>query len=69
MGAMIMIMVDEMTKTELMKPIPYTGSDPFEMKIYEMRIAQYINNQQKLENEMHEALHSDLGSMHYLHGF
>ena len=51
MGAMIMIMIDEMTRTELMKPIPYTGSDPFEMKIYKMRISQYINNQQKLENE------------------
>jgi hypothetical protein len=51
MGAMIMTMVDELTKSELVKPTPYTGSDPIEMKIYELRIAQYINNQQKLEKE------------------
>jgi hypothetical protein len=44
-------MVDELTTSEPMKPIPYTGSDPIEMKICELRIAQYINNQQKLENE------------------
>jgi hypothetical protein len=49
MGAIIMTMINEMTKSEIIKPIPYTGFDPIEMKIYEFRITQYIKNQQKLE--------------------
>jgi hypothetical protein len=49
MDAIIMTMIYEMTKSEIIKPIPYTGSDPIKMKIYEFRIAQYIN--QQLENE------------------
>jgi hypothetical protein len=51
MGAIIMTMIDEMTEPEIMKPIPYTGTDPIEIEIYKLRIAQYINNHQKLENE------------------
>ena len=51
MGAVIMTMVDEMTDSKMARPVPYIGSDPIEMKIYELRIAQYINNQQKLESE------------------
>jgi hypothetical protein len=51
MGAVIMIMIDNMTESKMSKPTPYTGTDPIEAKIYELRIAQYINNQQKLENE------------------
>jgi hypothetical protein len=48
MGAVIMTMIDKMTKSEMNRPIPYTGEDPIEAKIFELRIAQYINNQQKL---------------------
>jgi hypothetical protein len=51
MGAVIMTMIDKMTKSEMNRPIPYTGEDPIEAKIFELRIAQYINNQQKLERE------------------
>jgi hypothetical protein len=32
-----------MTELEMKIPIPYTGTDPIEAKIYESRIAQYIN--------------------------
>jgi hypothetical protein len=51
MGAIIMTMIDELTDPKMMRPAPYAGSDPIEMKIYELWIAQYIHNQQKLENE------------------
>jgi hypothetical protein len=34
-----------------MKPIPFIGTDPIVIEIYKIRFAQYINNQQKLEDE------------------
>jgi hypothetical protein len=51
MGAIIMTMIDELTEPEIMKPTPFTGTGPIEIEICELRIAQYINNHQKLENE------------------
>jgi hypothetical protein len=51
MGAIIMTMIDEMTEPEIMKPIPCTGTDPIEIERYKLRIALYINNQQKVESE------------------
>jgi hypothetical protein len=47
MGAIIMAMIDELTDPKMMRPAPYVGSDPID----ELRIAQYIHNQQKLESE------------------
>jgi hypothetical protein len=51
MGAVMMTMIDELIDHEIKKPDPYTGDNPIETKIYELRIAQYISNQQKFENE------------------
>jgi hypothetical protein len=51
MGAVMMTMIDELIDHEIKKPDPYTGNDPIETKIHELRIVQYITNQQKLENE------------------
>jgi hypothetical protein len=44
MGAIIRTMIDKLTDPKMMRPAPYVGSDPIEMKLYELRIAQYIHN-------------------------
>jgi hypothetical protein len=46
-----MTMVDELSEWKLTKPEVYEGNDPFEIKIYELKITQYVNNLHKLENE------------------
>jgi hypothetical protein len=51
MGATIMTMVDELSEWKLTKPEDYEGNDPLEIKIYELKITQYVNNLHKLENE------------------
>jgi hypothetical protein len=51
MGATIMTIVDKLSEWKLTKPEVYEGNDPFEIKIYELKITQYVNNLQKLENE------------------
>jgi hypothetical protein len=51
MGATIMTMVDKLSEWKLTKPEVYEGNDPFKIKIYELKITQYVNNLHKLENE------------------
>jgi hypothetical protein len=51
MGETIMTMVDELSEWKLTKPEVYEGNDPLEIKIYELKITQYVNNLHKLENE------------------
>jgi hypothetical protein len=51
MGATIMTMVEELSEWKLTKSEVYEGNDPFKIKIYELKITQYVNNLHKLENE------------------
>jgi hypothetical protein len=47
MGELIMTMVNDITESEMNQTIPYTGEDPIEAKIFELKSP----NPQKLENE------------------
>jgi hypothetical protein len=40
-----------MVEVNIKKPELYTGDDVIEMKIHELKIAQYVKNQSKLESE------------------
>jgi hypothetical protein len=63
-GAIIMTMSDEMIELEIMKPIPFTGTDPIEIEIYKLRNAQYIliiNRNLKMNAKI---LQCNFGSMH-----
>ena len=51
MGAEIMTMIDEMIEVNIKKPELYMGDDVIEMKIHELKIAQYVKSQSKLESE------------------
>jgi hypothetical protein len=51
MGVVIMTMKDNLNESEMKRPIPCTRTEPIEAKYKKLRIAQYINSQQKLENE------------------
>jgi hypothetical protein len=51
MGSEIMTMIDDLIEVQVKKPDPYKGDDPFEQKINELKIAQYVKNSSKLENE------------------
>jgi hypothetical protein len=51
MGATNMTMVDKLPEWKLPKPEVYEGNDPLEIKVYELKITQYMNNLHKLENE------------------
>ena len=47
-GAEVMTMIHKMIEVNIKKPELYTGDDVIEMKIHELKIAQYVNNQSKL---------------------
>jgi len=51
-GAEITTLIDELVEVEVAKPNFYTGSDPGEQRIYDIRINQYVINQEKLETEI-----------------
>ena len=51
MGAELSVLIDNMTEVEIAEPTAYTGTDAGKIKIYELRLAQYVKNQDKLEAE------------------
>jgi hypothetical protein len=51
MGAELSVLIDDMMEVEIAEPTAYTGTDAGKIKIYELRLAQYVKNQDKLETE------------------
>ena len=51
-GAEITTLIDELVEVEINKPTFYTGSDPGEQRINDIRFNQYVINQEKLETEI-----------------
>ena len=51
-GAEITTLIDELVEVEISKPKFYEGSDPGEQRIYDLKINQYVINQEKLETEI-----------------
>jgi hypothetical protein len=50
-GSEIMTLIDNLTPVSVKKPEPYAGTDPIEIKIYDLQIAQYVKNQGKFDSE------------------
>jgi hypothetical protein len=51
MGAELSVLIDKLVEVEIAKPTAYTGTDVSKTKIYELRLTQYVKNQDKLEAE------------------
>ena len=52
MGSYVSVMVDNLSEITITLPTIYTGSDPIQAQITQLRLAQYVKNLEKLEMDM-----------------
>ena len=52
MGSYVSVMVDNFSEITITLPTIYTGSDPIQAQITQLRLAQYVKNLEKLEMDM-----------------